>query len=313
VKGPKKLRIDALRSDLAAVMQMVARSREFNDAIGEHQFAQRKESIEAQLRELTAIDEHIGSVALFFGGSPVIGSRGVEADFAGEALSAFQELVKKRLVVEEIGGIAARGPVANRAASQLLITDVARGSFGFLLEEAAAGDALADTELRVVIDQTSHLIADVASPDDGVFEDAMSNIDARTLISLKKFFDVLDTGRATIRLVEDDKEFNLQRPDVARARSRVDVMEVAEEEATDIVGVLYLLPQHKTFELIRDDTGETIYGKVEPGVIRRLVVAPAGGEPFVGRKWRTVMKIRKVRQRGREEKVFYKLADLIEV
>jgi hypothetical protein len=311
MKGPKKLRLDALRSDLVSVDQMIERSRMFRDAIGEYQFSRRKVALEAELVTLQGTEEHTGKVALFFGGSPVLGSRGIEADFAGEALQAFQEIIQKKLAIEDQGDLGARGPVANRAASQLLITDVARGSFGFLLEEAAAGDALADTQLKVVIDQASDLIQDIAAPSSEVFEAAMSNVDSRTLLALKKFFDVLDSDQATVRLIDGDRDISLSRPDVSRARQRVDSTEINEGETTDIVGILYLLPQHKTFELVREDTGETIYGRVEPAVIRKLLGEATDG-PLVGRRWRTLMKIRKVQQRGREEKVFYKLADLIE-
>jgi hypothetical protein len=312
MKGPKKLRIDALRSDLTSVVQMIEKSKLFHDAIGEYQFTHRKEVIESEIEALGVAEEHTGKVAIFFGGGPVLGSRGVEADFAGEALHAFQDIVQKKFAVEEQGGLGTRGPVSHRTASQLLITDVARGSFGFLLEEAAAGDALADTQLKVVIDQTSNLIADIASVSSDTFEAAIGTVDSRTLIALKKFFDVLDSDHATVRLVDDDQEFSLQRADVTRARHRVDATEIDEEETNDIVGVLFFLPQHKTFELVRDDSGETIYGKVEPAVIRQLIATVQGPGPGVGR-WRTIMKIRKIQQRGRDEKVFYKLSGLIEI
>jgi hypothetical protein len=311
MKGPKKLRIDALRSDLAAVTRMIEKSAEFGDVIGAYQFSHRKENIESELLALSSAEEHTGMVALFFGGSPVLGSRGVEADFAGDALSAFQEIIQKKFSIEEQGSNASRGPIAHRAASQLMITDVARGSFGFLLEEAAAGDALADTQLKVVIDQTSNLISDVASVNSETFESAIDTVDSRTLIALKKFFDVLDTGKATVRVVDDSHEFSLQRADVTRARQRVDATEIDEEEISDIIGVLYFLPQHKTFELVRDDNGETIYGKVEASVIRQLVMTAAAPSGGMGR-WRAMLKVRKVQQRGREERVFYKLSGLIQ-
>lgn len=312
MKGPKKLRIDALRSDLTSVLQMIEKSKLFHDAIGEYQFTHRKEAIESEIEALGGTEEHTGKVAIFFGGGPVLGSRGVEADFAGEALHAFQDIVQKKFAVEEQGGLGTRGPVSHRTASQLLVTDVARGSFGFLLEEAAAGDALADTQLKVVIDQTSNLIADIASVSSDTFEAAIGTVDSRTLIALKKFFDVLDSDHATVRLVDDDQEYSLQRADVTRARHRVDATEIDEEETSDIVGLLFFLPQHKTFELVRDDGGETIYGKVEPAVIRQLIAAVQGPGPGVGR-WRTIMKIKKIQQRGRDEKVFYKLSGLIEI
>jgi len=310
MKGPRRLKIEALRSDLLSVIKMIERADRHHDAIGAYQFSQRREAIEAQLEELGRAGDHIGKVALFFGGGPVLGSRGVEADFAGEALNAFQGLIQKKFAIEDQGEIGARGPVARQVASQLLVTDVARGSFGFFLEEAAVDEAFADTALKVVIDQTNNLIANVADPSSEVFETAIGGVDSRVLLSLKSFFSILDTGHATVRLVDDDHEFLLDRVDISRARQRVEATEIQEDETTDVVGTLFFLPQHRTFELLREDTGETVFGRVEPSVIRQLIAAQAAGEP--ARRWRAILKIRRVQQRGQDEKTYYRLSGIIE-
>lgn len=303
MKGPKKLRVDALSSDIAAVESLIAKSREYGDRIGEFQFKKRKVSLEAELEALQGVAEHTGHVAVYFGGGPVLGSRGIEADFAGEALQAFQEIIQKQLAIEDGGGIAARGPIPNRAASQLLITDVARGSFGFMLEEAAAGEALSDTQLKHVLEQSGGLISDIASPNTETFEAALGSLDERTLIALKKFFAVLDKEQATLRLVGDESEFVLQRADVTRARHRVEETEIAEDEVLERAGRLYFLPDHKTFELFAND-GEKFFGKVDLEVMRYLTAAAV--QP--GMTITAGLKVKRVQQRGRGEKVYYRLA-----
>lgn len=308
--GPKKLKLDALRSDLASVEAMIARATQFNDAIGQHQFQERKEALESEIAGLEGVVDNTARAAIFFGGGPVLGSRGIEADFAGEALRAFQEIVQKTLAVEEQGALGTRGRVSNKAASQLLITDIARGSFGFLLEEAAAGEALAETELKVILGRSSNLIADVASPSSATFETALADVDSRTLISLRKFFDVLDSSHATLRLVEGNEEFSLQRSDVTRARYRVDATEIVEEELNNLDGILFYLPQHKTFEFTRSDTGETMFGKVDESVIRQLIAS--GQSVGVGVKWRAHFKVKRARRHGQPEKSFYRLSALSE-
>lgn len=303
MKGPKRLRVDALSSDIAAVESMLATAVEYGDRIGEFQFTKRKLALEAELEALRDVADHTGHVAVYFGGGPVLGSRGIEADFAGEALQAFQEIIQKQVAIEDSGGIAARGPVPNRAASQLLITDVARGSFGFLLEEAAAGDALSDTQLKHVLQHSGGLISDVASPNIETFEAALAGLDERTLIALKKFFSVLDKEQATLRLVGDDTEFVLQRADVTRARYRVEETEIAEDEVLERRGKLYFLPDHKTFELFAND-GEKFFGRVDLEVMRYLTAT--GLQP--GMSINAGLKVKRVQQRGRGEKVYYRLA-----
>src|SRR5438105_2378327 len=117
----RKLEIEALSADLAALDALLARSSP-NDVVGRIGLESRRREIERRLLDLNEQgDEKQASVALFFGGLPVIGSRGIKAEFAGEALSSYQDLVSKIWANSENGKLPATGPLKDKDPSQLHI------------------------------------------------------------------------------------------------------------------------------------------------------------------------------------------------
>ena len=112
--SPRKLERDFARADIAAVSSLL-------DQLGDEDVMARF-GLEARLQELqTAIaqlgdepEEPTASAALFFGGRPVLGSRGIESEFGGAAITKFQDLVAK-VLAHETGGLGMRGVVPIRA------------------------------------------------------------------------------------------------------------------------------------------------------------------------------------------------------
>src|SRR3546814_19009451 len=88
-----------------------------------------------RLREIEAAPSTSAGVGLFFGGRPVVGSYGIQAEFGAKAVAEFQTLVSNTFAAAE-GTLGARGPVPQRARTQLMLPDLARGSFGFLLSKS---------------------------------------------------------------------------------------------------------------------------------------------------------------------------------
>jgi hypothetical protein len=309
-----KLELDALRADLAAVNALLAARTEEEDPSGRMQFESRKREIEQAIRALENAPEHTASVALFFGGRPVFGSKGIAADFAGKAVEMFQDLVSKRFAGLESGSLGERGPVPLRANTQLMLTDVARGSVGFVLEEAAENGTLTDSSLKQVMDEVADLLTRVASPDTDLFESAMETLDPRLLISLRDFYRHLDEAGATLRIVEGPKDDLLDSEAVRRGRARTETMEIKERESEEIMGTLWLLPAHRKFELRRANTGDVIYGNVANEYSRLYLESlQSGPDAVVGKTWKTKMRIREVQELNRPPKFSYTLLGLVEV
>ena len=80
---PRRLELQALEAELAAVTDLLSQASETGDPVGVQQYAQRRSEIESGIESLRGASTHQASVALYFGGKPVYGSRGISAEFAG--------------------------------------------------------------------------------------------------------------------------------------------------------------------------------------------------------------------------------------
>ena len=308
----KKLEGDALKADLAAVTALLAARTEDDDPVGWLQFSSRKADLETEIARIEFAPETKATVALFFGGRPVFGSKGIAANFAGKAIDRYQDLLAKRYAALESGPLGDRGRVPTHANAQMLITEVARGSFGFVLEEASETRSFFDTRLKQIVEEISELIYRLSAADDDGFESVAETLDNRLLASLKEFFKTLDDAGATLKLVEGQKEYVLQREDIERAHARADSMEIGEQEQ-EATGVVYLLPDSRRFELYLTDTGTVRKGVITADGLKELRGESAGiPADVIGRPWRVRLKVREVRQRSGPAKFNYTLTQLIE-
>lgn len=258
---PKKLSIDSLSSEITTVSELLNSAKSSNDIVGELQLEHRLKLLTEQLSKLkeNTLNGNSASVALFFGGKPVLGSKGIAAKFAGLALEQFQNLISKTFATCEVGALGERGRIPFKAQSELMVTGLARGSFGFVLDEMSDQTEIEASELSHVIDKAAHLIRDTAAQDDAVFENMVEELDPRTLIALRDFFTNLDTSEATLRVVEKDTDIILDAPAIHRGKIRTEATSI-EEETTEIAGTLVgFLPEHRKFE-IRTNDGNLIYG-----------------------------------------------------
>ena len=302
-----------LQANLSQVQRLLADCAADDDPIGHHQYSQLVEKFETQLMAMPdVIAQAPAGVALFFGGRPVVGSHGIHADFSSKALDSFQKIVSQRYAAEELGPLATRGRVPLKDNTHLLITDIVRGSFGFVLQAAAPSNEAeaADTSLKTVVDKVASTISRLAAQDDMMFDEAVAEIDERQKSTLLEFFKLLDTEGATMRLVEGERDFELNSASVKRARNRVEQLQITDhtqEFAGQIAGWTDVSAK---FELRLHNTREVIQGNVTTDALER--VATEGFEPY-HKHVRASMKVREVKARNRTTKTAYTLLSLEEV
>jgi hypothetical protein len=256
----RRLEREFLTADLSAVEELLGAA-PLGDVLGRMSLEERRDEVRAALNEIDAHPEHEGRTALFFGGAPVIGSRGIDANFAAEALGKYQDLVTKVWALKEHGALAASGPVPARNESRLHITNVVHGSFGFELAEMQEGALPLGTSslLEAVRSVTRALIA--AGTSDDELADVAEDLDVRAFAALKEFFAALRRAHASFRVVagDTDYEFNLQ--DVELAAERTEASR-SEEQDVPIAGeFLAVLPEGRRFEFRKAD-GTTVRGRV---------------------------------------------------
>jgi len=236
----KKIVRDQHAAEFAAVTALLDQLTA-SDIITRMGLEARRDEIAAALAEMTEEPEiPTASAALFFGGKPVAGSRGIESEFGGNAVTKFQDLVAK-LMADEAGALGQRGIVPNKSAATLHITNVVRGSFGFLLEEVEPQGQVLETSLKVAVDNAAQLLSAFGETSEDKFRAAVEQIDQRVLTTAQEFFSLMRTSGATFRLLAGDEDRSFGPEAVSRAAERASstsVTETTEQVEGQLGGVL---------------------------------------------------------------------------
>lgn len=308
---PRKLRIDSLKAELISVRALLAEAQEVGDPVGQIQY---KERLNLIIKEIESIDgeiEALASVAIYFGGKPVFGSRGILAQFASVAIEEFQNLITKVQAVNILGKIGERGRIPEIVNTDLMITEITKGSFGFILEEITTQEPLFDSSLKNTVDLVSDIIAKTCDINEEYFEEVLSQIDSRVLISLNKFLMNLDTNEASLRIVENDKEFIINEQSAHRGRVRTETT-VIEEEMTPYEGLFIgFLPDHRKFEF-QIDNGEILYGTATIEATEQYTALLKQGIGVINELWRVNLEVRIIKPLNRPERQVYKLKEFIQ-
>jgi len=199
--------------------------------------------------------------------------------------------------------------------SRLLVTDVVRGSFGYVLEEtrqahSTDSENASNAELKQVINQVADTLSRVTAQDDAMFESAVGEIDDRQQGALTEFFKLLDTEGATLRLVEGERDFALDQAAIARARQRVENL-VIKNDSIEVQGMIGGWTDFSAkFELQPHEGAGLIQGSIARDLLNRL--SQQNIEPY-HKHFRATVKVREVTVRNRQPKVSYTLTELTAV
>jgi len=278
-----RLKLEGLQAERSAVDTLLSQANQWGDEIGKIQLARKKELLEEEIANLLGSPDKNASISLYFGGDPVLGSRGISAEFAGTALETFQELVSRSYAKAELGAIGERGPVPLKQATKLMVTSIAKGSFGFVLDELSDQSELSDTPLKGIVEEVASLIEKAASPNEIDFENVMETLDARTLVSLKDLFVNLDKSSATFRILEEKFDYTLDHSSIARARRRTESTEIQEEEGLINATLEGFLPDHKKFEVRIND--ELVYGSTTKQASEQFLDFVSSGMSVITQNW----------------------------
>lgn len=258
----RKLEHDLLYADMAAVNTLLDQL-DAGDVMARFGLEARRE----ELRELiaaaeTETEEMTASAILYFGGQPVTGTRGIESEFAGTAVSKFQDLVAK-VTAQEVGTLGQRGVVPNKGSSTLHITNITRGSVGFVLEEMQPPVPLFDATLKTAVNEAIQLLDAFGEPDEAQFQNAIEAIDQRVFGTARDFLKLMSQRGATLRLVTNESECSFDVEAVTRAAERA-TSTTTENTEEFIRGQLAgVLPDAHRFEFRTDDAHKMINGKVD--------------------------------------------------
>jgi len=252
-----------LRAQIASVEELLSDT-PAGDVIG-------RPGLEYRLRELRAELETLNqnphaepaAVELTFRGAPVVGSHGIEASFAANALSTFRKAVSA--IAADLQGRLTADTGRLPATDRMLVTGCVLGSFGFRLEEA---DRLVINEEPSVVAQSIHqakaILAGCATSDEAL-ADALGDATPRVLNPIRDFLACLKNADATCTLALPNERFQLQNADeIEQALERASAG--AEEEPVTVRGALRgVLPDTRKFEFRQDD-GTLYAGKIDRSI-----------------------------------------------
>lgn len=143
------------------------------------------------------------------------------------------------------------------------ITNIVRGSFGFLLEEIHDQAQLVDTNLKGAVEEASELLDIFGEADEERFQATVVEVDQRILATARDFFELMRQHGATLRMVAGESEFQFGAEAVARGVERASGTSIEEDEKSLEGQLAGVLPSAHQFEF-RITGGETLKGKVDP-------------------------------------------------
>ena len=302
---PRKLELSNLNLDISSVKQLINQAEKYGDFVAKKQYINKLNRLLLQVEELET--EHVtnASVALFFDGEPVYGSKGINATFAGNSLGSFQELVNKMFAYKEHGGLCSNGAIACKGSSNLMITSVVKGSFGFVLDELSDQIELTETSLKVTLDDVIDLIEATSAEEESRFNEAIEFIDDRILRSLKKFFTTLDKGKSCLRIVGDHHEYKLTGGSIRLARERTEATTIEEEASVQVITLVGLLPESCKFEAL------SINNDLFSGTMAKSVATRLHGQKL-DTKIKVKLSTKVIKPFHKPEKRIYRIEELID-
>ena len=262
----------AIAAELAAIEKMLFDLGE-KSPIARVSLDERKTDLEAQLRAMPDDGIQRARIELTFRGAPVHLTQGVEASFAANALEKYDKAIA--LAAASMSQkVKQGGRIPGRDSNKLFVTDRALGSFGFVLEEIPADEALNEAQPELgfenksliykAVEQTEAVLRACNGTDEELV-DAASQVDRRTIVAIRDFLEAIRAGDACFNMRCDDQVTGFQDvASVAAAEERLDEKNIS-EAIVEVDGFLAgYLPGKRCFEIQPLEGGDLIYGKLDP-------------------------------------------------
>jgi len=170
-----------------------------SDIIAQINLKSRIEELEASIliaKEKLPVHE-AAKAKITFGGEPVRGSYGIVADFGSKVMQHLIEAVQK--LAASIGKpLPNMGPTPEKKQNQLLITAVAKGSFGFELEELQDQLPLIDepSQTEIALGQVLNILQISKDGTDDELSELIADLDRKAVVSVHDLLEMIAKNRA---------------------------------------------------------------------------------------------------------------------
>jgi hypothetical protein len=309
-----KLHRDALKSDIESA-KAILHELGARDPLGTMTFNRRLAALNEELSNLEGEAKNFANVALVFDGGPVRGSSAIDANFAGQALQEYQELITKHVARSTHSETNSGSKTAKAVAchTSMNVTALVHGSFGFILEEDDSKQTdMFESATRTAVHAVTDLLRDVIASDGQIFQNKLPDLDVKVFQSLRRFIGTLHKAEASLKLAEDERELKLSTSDVLKAYDRVSQVDVTEVDDTFVGKLLGLVPIARRFEFRNDEDEEIVSGKVALNLSADYLERIEREGPIEGKRWRALVRTKTISQtNGRHSSVSRVLLDLL--
>lgn len=151
-------------------------------------FERRLRQVETELKAYEGLSPQLAEARLTFRGKPVVGSRGMSLRFFRDTLDDFNTAVHYVGASQRLPKLQPTGQVPYQADYELTLAGIARGSFGFRVEEASGQLALEgeDTHVGAAIKKLKAIL-EASRGTDAELSETIEDTDMRALESVEKF------------------------------------------------------------------------------------------------------------------------------
>lgn len=179
----------------------------------------RKDELQTKLSALP-LGKHEARAVLLFSGNPVVGSIGIDANFAGKVLIPFQSMVMADYANRWHGKVGKRGPRTGENESRLLLTALPHGSFGLELTKAESAELFEEEQLADSLAHLTRLVGS-ATKSDADFASELDGAAPRVLQNLRDFLEPISKGGAGFQLESGDARLSVTPTQAQEAYQRV--------------------------------------------------------------------------------------------
>lgn len=210
-------RKEQLQRELVGLRQLAAITPD--DALAKALLDDRVKEAEEALRTLADQVSVRPETEILFGGSPVIGSQGIDAKFAAHILDSYQDMVTNDFA-SRYGALRQTGRRHGETESRVYLTALPRGSVGLQISQPVISDFVTAMHVAEAMDHVTGLV-ESASEGDAQFEEALEVFHPRVLAPLSRFLDVMAKTDVSCRIVAPSRDLKLGREQIRGAYARV--------------------------------------------------------------------------------------------
>lgn len=257
---------DLLKADMAEVDRLIGRLPP-TSIVNRQSLLARKKEIEKELAELDETKRTTLTYELTFQGQPVDADRGILAKFGTEALRKLTDAISL-FAASASTPLGARGSVPKEEDYRLMITDIARGSFGFVLEaELETEDEGKGSDIAGAVSKIGTLILEAEDGTDEELAEVAEGADGRAVAKLHDFLNLLANQGATFAFHGANLDFGCRNKEqVLRAQERLNAKNIIETKETKMGTLIGVLPNRGMFEFKLEGSEEIIGGRIDDSV-----------------------------------------------